>query len=63
METLRIELVTCGDGDWEVLKLNDKIFAENHRLSNSDWVMLLTKLGYRVKEFEVSDEDMEMGNY
>lgn len=63
MGKTQIELITCDSGDWEVLKIDGKTFAENHRLNNYDWVRFLNKLGYKVEEIEISDEDMEMGNY
>lgn len=63
MSKPRIELITCNSGDWEVLKIDSEIFAENHRLSSYDWVRFLDKLGYKIEEIEISDEDMEMGNY
>ena len=63
MSKPQIKLITCNSGDWEVLKIDGEIFAENHRLSSYDWVRFLNKLGYKIKEIEISDEDMEMGNY
>lgn len=63
-----IELISCETGDWEVLKYktkNDKdyISIEGHSISNWDWIELLKHLGYEVKKTEISDEDMENGNY
>ena len=63
MGKTRIELITCDSGDWEVLKIDGEIFAENHRLSSYDWVRFLNKLKCEIEEIEISDEDMEMGNY
>lgn len=63
MSKPQIELITSNSGDWEVLKIDSEIFAENHRLSSYDWVRFLDKLGYKIEEIEISDEDMEMGNY
>ena len=59
----RVELITCETGDWEVLKLNDEIIAEGHSLSNMDWFTLLDKLDVLFGGTEISDEDMENGNY
>ena len=63
MSKPQIELIRCNSGDWEVLKIDSEIFAENHKLSSYDWVRFLDKLGYKIEEIEISDEDMEMGNY
>lgn len=63
MSKTQIELIKCDSGDWEVLKINGRIFAENHRLYNDDWINLLNKLGFTVKEKDISDEDMENENY
>ena len=63
MGKAQIELITCDSGDWEVLKIDGKIFAEGHRLSSYDWVRFLNKLGHKVEEIEISDEDLAMGNY
>ena len=45
MGKTQIESITCDSGDWEVLKIDGEIFAENHRLSSYDWVRFLDKLG------------------
>lgn len=61
--TTTIELVTCPDGDWEVLKVNNNLFAEGHSIRNADWTELLHFLGHTVHKTEVSNEDMDTGNY
>ena len=60
-----IELITCESGDWEVLRLNngEDFEANGHSISNYEWVILLGYLGFEVEEKEISDEDMEEGNY
>lgn len=60
----QIEFITCVAGDWEVLKLNGVIVAEGHKIHEDEWLGLLKQeFGCEVMETELSDEDMEMGNY
>ena len=58
-----IELITCECGDWEVLRVNGACFAEGHQVDRYDWIKLLNHLGFKVDNKEISDEDMEEGNY
>ena len=58
-----IEFVTCERGDWEVLKLNGEVFDAGHSIPPFKWIDLLRELGFTVEEKEISDEDMEEGNF
>lgn len=60
-----IELFSNKSGDWEVLRLNlgEDFKVKGHSISGQDWINLLEALGYDVDYKEVSDEDMEEGNY
>jgi len=60
-----IELITCESGDWEILRMNlgEDYESQGHSMSNKEWIYLLKLLGYEVEEREISDEDMEYGNY
>lgn len=60
-----IELITCECGDWEVLRINlgEDFQREGHNINNDMWIHLLNVLGYEVETREISDEDMEFGNY
>lgn len=60
-----IELITCQSGDWEVLRMDygEGFDCEGHSISKYDWIELLNVLGFKVETREISDEDMEMGNY
>lgn len=60
-----IELITCESGDWSILRVNNEedFEASGHSISNFDWIELLNLLGFEVEVKEISDEDMEMGNY
>lgn len=60
-----IELIICESGDWEVLRLNygEDFNRENHSISNYDWIKLLDLIGLKVEVREISDRDMEEGNY
>jgi len=58
-----IELIQCDEGDWSVLRLDIETTWEGHDIINHDWVELLDKLGFKVQQKWISDEDMENGNY
>jgi len=45
------------------LTLNDEVIAEGHSLSNMDWFTLLAKQDILFGGREISDEDMEAGDY
>ena len=60
-----IELITCDEGDWEVLRVNygEDFQEEGHRINNDGWIDLLDLLGYKVEEICISNERMENGDY
>jgi hypothetical protein len=60
-----IELITCESGDWEVLRMNlgEDFEYSGHDIPDGVWIKLLRTLEYDVEEKEISDEDMEQGNY
>lgn len=61
---MKIEIISCESGDWEVLKVDDEIYYEGHSIPNEIWIRLLRgKLDVECVESDISDEDMEMGNY
>lgn len=68
-DVMSIDLITCDSGDYEVLRLNDKlnknkeVSYEGHSISSHQWMDLIKNLGYDVREKCISDEDMEMENY
>jgi hypothetical protein len=60
----KIELISCESGEWQVLKLDGEMFAEGHSIRNEDWITLFSELfGVDIIEKEISDLDMEEGNY
>lgn len=63
LNNMKIELITCDAGDWYVLKVDDKIWHEGHDIPYLEWLSLLGSMGHEVIENEISDEDMEEGNY
>lgn len=60
-----IELITCDEGDWEVLRVNygEDFQEEGHRINNDGWIDLLELLGYKVEEICISNERMESRDY
>jgi len=45
------------------MNLGEDYESQGHSMSNKEWIYLLKLLGYEVEEREISDEDMEYGNY
>jgi len=59
-----VELITCDEGDWEVLKVNGDIFKEGHSITNSNWIDLIHYISdIKINETNITDDDMENGNY
>lgn len=56
---MRIKLISCGSGDWEVLMVDNEVFHEGHRIPTHIWMDLLSELGNTAIQQEISDEDME----
>jgi hypothetical protein len=54
-----VGILSSEDGDWTGLYLDGKLIAENHSLSNWDWVQLLSSLGIGVQDEERSMEWFE----
>jgi hypothetical protein len=59
----KIEWITCPSGDWEVIKVNGTVVADGHSISPWDIKEMFRSLGHDVIETEVSDEQMEEGDY
>ena len=60
-----IEFITNESCDWQILRVNfgEDMQIEGHSISHGTWIKLIELLGYNVEVKEVSDEDMEEGNY
>lgn len=58
-----VELITNEGGDWAILKVDGKIYYEGHNIPDFIWLEVIHKLGAKVSSKEISDEDMEEGNY
>ena len=63
MSQKSVEVITCESGDWEVLKYNGEIVFEGHSIPNYEWMSLLKKLYVSTSSKEITDEEMENGNY
>lgn len=63
MDTHTVEVITCDSGDWEVLKLNGKVYSEGHDIPVFVWLELLESLGVTSYEINISDKEMESGQY
>jgi len=60
---MKIKLITCERGDWEVLIIDDKVEYEGHNIPNFVYHSALAKLGCPVVCEEITDEAMEEGDY
>ena len=62
---MNIEHVVNEGGDWVVLKLNGEEFYSGHSVPDFVWMSLITEVAPFVHTSgkEVSDKDMEEGNY
>ena len=58
-----LEYITCPHGDWVVLKIKGEVFHEGHSIPDHIWMELIERVGMLVKETEISDEQMETGDY
>ena len=59
-----IEYITNEGGDWVVLKVDNKEYYSGHSIPDFEWLSLLkTFNNVSVWTSEISDEDMEGGNY
>lgn len=60
---MKIEFITCPSGDWKVLRVDGKYFADGHNIHATDFLELLRRAGCEVNEVLVSDEQMESGDF
>ena len=61
---MKIEIISCESGDWEVLKVDDEIYYEGHEIHNEIWIRILSgKFNVECIDTEISDVDMQEGNY
>lgn len=58
-----IEHITCEGGDYEVLKVNGEVWYEGNSIPSSEWLMLLRTKYACVTSLEITDEQMEQGDY
>lgn len=58
-----IEVITNESGDWVVLKVDGKPYYEGHDIPTEIWLDLLEKKGCNSMSKEITDEEMESGNY
>lgn len=67
---MKIELITCEEGDWEVVRVDGVEVFANHRAEFDDWGKVLQKISndsdfssLDVEYKVIPDDDMEVGNY
>lgn len=48
-EINEVEIIEDEKEEWQILRLNEEVFAEGHFLTNDDWFDLLQELGISVK--------------
>jgi hypothetical protein len=59
---MKLELINCPSGDWQVLKVDGVIIYQGHHIPDYEWLGILANFCH-VKKTEISDEDMEAGTY
>ena len=62
---MHIEHISNESGDWVVLKLNGEEFYSGHSIPDFVWMDLITKIAPNIltDAKEISDEEMEEGDY
>ena len=58
-----LEYITCERGDWVVLKIRGEVYYEGHSIPDYVWLGILEDNKVKIKETEISDEQMETGDY
>lgn len=56
---LKIELITCESGDYEVLKVNDEVYYSGHSIPSNVWMDVFRLNGNKTLTTSISDEEME----
>ena len=61
----KIEVISCENGEWEVVRIDKgrDFVASGHSIGTHQWVHLLRYLGFDVEEIELTEEEMEKGDY
>lgn len=60
---MNVKLITNKSGDWEILSVDGVVFYKGHSIPNHIWLDLLKNMGNEIQTEEISDEDMETGDY
>ena len=55
---MKIELLGCESGDWEVVRVDGEIMCSTHRVRFLDWERIFKKLGIDAVFDELTDEEM-----
>lgn len=58
----KLEFITCESGDWEVIKINGKVYYEGHSIPSEVWLSILNEF-HEIKNTEITDDEMEAGIY
>lgn len=61
--SLSIEYITCPAGDYTVLLVNGSVDYEGHSIPDFHWIGLLESFGFKVRQTEISNKQMEERNY
>lgn len=61
---MNIEIITSTSGDWGVCKINGTVVSEGHDVKYSEFISdIFYYLNIKPIYRQISDEDMEEGNY
>ena len=61
--SLSIKHITSDSGDWHVVLINGSVDYEGHSIPPHYWVDLLKSFGFNVESRQITDKQMEEGNY
>lgn len=61
MEEVKVTILSCEDGEWEAMYVDDYLFEEGHRLDKRDWMDLINKHKHfsSVEQKWISEYDLE----
>lgn len=61
---MKLQVIDSASGDWVIVRKNDEVIFEGHRVSNFELGQILAKVAeVGAIHTTISDEDMEEGNY
>lgn len=58
---MKVKLITCESGDWNIVEVDGKEFVGGHTISDHDWLGILAEcFDADIEVVCISDDEMEM---